>query len=56
MHGRTMDLKSRDYCSTLCLCDYTYNYGYMRHIYYRFIVRFPIGLDFPFITLPFQGW
>ena len=24
-------------------------------IYYRFIVRFPIVLDFPFITLPFQG-
>ena len=25
------------------------------YIYYRFIVRFPIGLDFPLITLPFQG-
>ena len=27
----------------------------IKNIYYRFIVRFPIGLDFPFITLPFQG-
>ena len=25
------------------------------HYYHRFIVRFPIGLDFPLITLPFQG-
>ena len=24
------------------------------YIYYRFIVRFPIWLDFPLITLPFQ--
>ena len=24
-------------------------------LYYRFINRFPIGLDFPLITLPFQG-
>ena len=23
--------------------------------HHRFIVRFPIGLDFPLITLPFQG-
>ena len=28
---------------------------YVYCIYYRFIVRFPIGLDFPFITIPFQG-
>ena len=25
------------------------------YIYHRFIVRFPIGLDFPLITLPFRG-
>ena len=24
-------------------------------LYYQFIVRFLIGLDFPFITIPFQG-
>ena len=30
------------------LCSPGYIYIY---IYYRFIVRFPIGLDFPFITL-----
>ena len=27
---------------------------YMFH-HHRFIVPFPIGLDFPLITLPFQG-
>ena len=26
------------------------------NIYHRFIVRFPIGLVFPLITLPFQGF
>ena len=26
------------------------------HHHHRFIVRFPIGLDFPLITIPFQGW
>ena len=29
--------------------------GDINNIYYWFIVHFPIWLDFPFITLPFQG-
>ena len=35
--------------------NYCYSLYIYIYIYYRFIVRFPIGLDFPFITLPFQG-
>ena len=32
------------------------NLSFLHYIYYQFIVRFPIGLlDFPLITLPFQG-
>ena len=40
------------WCAIFLFCTYTLN---LLNIYYWFIVGFPIGLDFPFITLPFQG-
>ena len=42
-----------DFCNSI-LYNLPNNKIERSHHHHRFIVRFPIGLDFPLITLPFQ--
>ena len=37
------------------ICTNSFNIWLWSYIYQRFIAHFPIGLEFPLITLPFQG-